>query len=165
MRYVAHKQYHCKSCNKAFNNTSVLLKHSCVAENQNSLENEMNSGNSENHLEINSGKVSSLPTCQICRKQFPNLKYLNTHMKTHRQKEPLPCIHCKKQFKTNIGLVNHVKNTHDEKKQYNCDHCEKQYKEKYSLKRHVAKYHQEGKNLSEDKESGAKKKTAFLPHL
>ncbi|XP_073966855.1 uncharacterized protein [Choristoneura fumiferana] len=140
--YVAHKLHHCKSCNKAFNNKSGLLNHSCIlAENNNSSENEMDSDRSENRLKIHTEKMAFLHTCKICRRQFSASYYLKVHMKSHTKYKPVSCIHCKKQFKAKAALMSHVTHTHAEKKTYNCDHCERQFVAKASLKSHVANMH------------------------
>ena len=72
-------------------------------------------------------------TCDICKKSFNKLNYLNSHKIIHTGQ--FSCDICKKSFTSKSNLQQHIQNVHGEVK-FSCNICDKLFSTKQNLKRH-----------------------------
>ncbi|XP_054284921.1 zinc finger protein 583-like [Macrosteles quadrilineatus] len=76
-------------------------------------------------------------TCNICDRQFTQLKYLLSHQQTHMMSEPVNCELCGKTFKRRYDLLRHKRRSHPEvDTMYQCDVCQKTFTDRLVANRH-----------------------------
>ena len=88
--------------------------------------------------------------CQICSKYFPDEESFHNHL-TEELASVAPntftcpdytCFLCKKTFKTEKGLNQHIGKLHTNKiKPYKCNYCSRAFKSKQLLKTHCEQVH------------------------
>ena len=74
--------------------------------------------------------------CPICRKEFSNSFWLETHIKIHTVNNPHVCSYCHQQFSSSSDLQEHL-TTHSEESLYPCPHCGKGFKTQRAMEKHI----------------------------
>lgn len=85
--------------------------------------------------------------CYICMRDFNSERGTSQHLNSHRFlvnnriNDSFKCKKCKKTFKTNINLENHIKIVHSLKREFNCKDCDWTFKKRSDLKHHKVRKH------------------------
>lgn len=95
----------------------------------------MTDGHGHFLLDSQSCDVANL-TCNICDRQFTQLKYLLSHQQTHLLAEPVACESCGKSFKRRYDLLRHKRRAHADQIIYECEVCHKTFSDRLSADRH-----------------------------
>ena len=74
-------------------------------------------------------------TCEICNKTFKHPMYLENHRKGHFTE--LPCEQCSKTYRSRLALRKHEKTAHCDETPYVCNQCGHGFKQAESLKKHM----------------------------
>lgn len=79
--------------------------------------------------------------CNVCKKQFINLKSFRKHLRTHIEDRPYKCKLCPRGFTEENYLNNHMR-THipDEQKPHECKICNKRFIHTTLLNKHMLKH-------------------------
>lgn len=79
--------------------------------------------------------------CNVCKKQFVNLKSFRKHLRTHIEDRPFKCKLCPRGFTEENYLNNHMR-THmpEEQKPHECEICKKRFIHMTLLTKHMLKH-------------------------
>ena len=113
------KQYGCKQCNKVFDSTASLSRHT------------------------NTVHVTRPPRkCPDCEKSFKLKRSLNEHRKAEHSgsEKPYKCNHCDKTFSYQSHWKRH-EDTHTDKHDHKCPVCLNSYSRAVELNRHITVKH------------------------
>ncbi|XP_058061734.1 zinc finger imprinted 3-like [Anopheles bellator] len=75
------------------------------------------------------------PTCEICTRNFQNLKTLRQHLRVHLDQKRFVCRHCCKSFFYRHHMLTHEV-THSDDRSFSCDQCPKSFATKNRLNWH-----------------------------
>lgn len=105
----------------------------------------VNHSSSPVQIEINPENIASSPiksllntpqlACDVCGKNFSNLRNLNRHKLLHTGTRPYQCDQCSKSFSEKQSLVIHLR-THTGEKPFACDLCGKRFSILSNMKNH-----------------------------
>lgn len=100
----------------------------------------VNNSSSPVQLEISPSPIKSLLNtpqlaCDVCGKNFSNLRNLNRHKLLHTGTRPYQCDQCSKSFSEKQSLVIHLR-THTGEKPFACDLCGKRFSILSNMKNH-----------------------------
>lgn len=109
-RHTGKKPHKCNQCEMAFSDPASLKCHALK------------------HLE------SRNYVCQICDKKFFTDKFLEIHMRIHKERD-FKCEYCEKGFYRRTELQIHVRN-HTGERPFACDKCPKKFAKKSYLNQH-----------------------------
>lgn len=98
----------------------------------------MKSGNNNKKIKRN------INQCNVCKKQFVNLKSFRKHLRTHIEDRPYKCKLCPRGFTEENYLNNHMR-THipDEQKPHECKICKRRFIHLTLLQKHLLKHSEE----------------------
>ncbi|XP_072034333.1 uncharacterized protein [Amphiura filiformis] len=89
------------------------------------------------HMKAHEAKQSGKRfRCEICNKEFLQLKDVKIHLKNHATNRPLTCEKCGKGFKTSAHLSRH-RSIHSDVKPLICQLCGKGFTHRYNLNGHL----------------------------
>lgn len=79
--------------------------------------------------------------CNVCKKQFINMKSFRKHLRTHIEDRPYKCKLCPRGFTEENYLNNHMR-THipEEQKPHECKICKKRFIHATLLNKHLSKH-------------------------
>ncbi|XP_051034676.1 zinc finger X-chromosomal protein-like [Phodopus roborovskii] len=107
----------CEMCNKGFHRPSELKKHAATH------------------------KSKKMHQCRHCDFKSPDPFVLSRHiLSVHTMSVPFKCKRCKRGFRQQCELQNHMK-THSGRKMYQCEYCEYSTTDASGFKRHVISIH------------------------
>jgi len=72
-------------------------------------------------------KKTSTYSCPCCSETFLSFRQLKQHMRTHDDLRPYKCVQCKKEYKRNAHLVQHVRTVHKGERPHRCLQCSKTF--------------------------------------
>ncbi|XP_077290566.1 uncharacterized protein LOC143914279 [Arctopsyche grandis] len=131
---------HCPICNKGFNSTSKLNRHTrthsdeilyrCDICNKGFI----HGGNFKVHLRMHTDERPF--SCTVCHKRCRQQQDLDKHMRTHTGERPHVCSVCERAFTTSSNLVAHER-IHRGEKPYICTVCQKAFCQSNELTKHV----------------------------
>ena len=133
------KQFKCNSCEKTFNQKSVLIRHEISHTGEKPFECSIcekrytKKVTLNNHMKVHYGIYDHV--CCICKKCFTDKSNLNVHMKIHYGIYDHVCYTCKKSFTDKSNLNKHMK-IHTNDRPYSCDICGKTFQRKYDMTKH-----------------------------
>ncbi|GIY29515.1 hypothetical protein CEXT_100751 [Caerostris extrusa] len=85
----------------------------------------------------NSREKGKKHVCDVCKKEFPFLSRLKTHMRIHTGEIPHVCNNCQMAFCEFSGLKKHMR-IHTGERPYSCKICQQTFTQSSNLNRHVA---------------------------
>ncbi|CRL05319.1 CLUMA_CG018230, isoform A [Clunio marinus] len=117
--HVKDENFKCHSCDKTFSRKANLDSHL-------------------NHVHTTERKFS----CDVCGLKLKTKSILRVHKKIHSTNPDdfLPCPTCKRQFKTQNQLTNHMI-SHNPMKRFKCTICPAEYKRSKELNSHISSLH------------------------
>ncbi|KAK7907241.1 hypothetical protein WMY93_015853 [Mugilogobius chulae] len=128
---AAKKRYHCPFCDKAFNTSSCMQRHTRIHTGEKVCQKQLSESST---FKIHTKKRPY--SCTFCIKKFPSKANLQMHMRTHTGDKPFSCPICMKSFSQNSNLSRHM-NIHTGAKPYICSICNKSFLFKNSRDRHL----------------------------
>ena len=115
--------------------------------------------------------LAPMPAVNQLTFQSPNLTYLNnvkldygTQTKGTFSPKVFNCPQCKRTFKHEKNLTNHIKSKHENGTQtFKCDECDKVYMQKHNLEEHILVHHRNQRfNCTQCDMVYASKKTLYI---
>ncbi|KAF2896587.1 hypothetical protein ILUMI_09589 [Ignelater luminosus] len=119
------------------------------------------------------GKASALKKlkrntnqCNVCKKQFINLKSFRKHLRTHIEDRPYKCKLCPRGFTEENYLNNHMR-THmpEDQKPYQCKLCSKRFIHTTLLNKHLLKHSGEKPFVCKICNKGCYAENSLLKHM
>ncbi|KAF5291845.1 hypothetical protein FQA39_LY14182 [Lamprigera yunnana] len=119
------------------------------------------------------GKTSALKKlkrntnqCNVCKKQFINLKSFRKHLRTHIEDRPYKCKVCPRGFTEENYLNNHMR-THmpEDQKPYQCKLCNKRFIHTTLLTKHLLKHSGEKPFVCKICNKGCYAENSLLKHM
>lgn len=123
----------CELCNRTFLLEKELMKHLKIE-----------------HL------IERQVECDLCKRTFKSLGYLNNHLRSHNSEKPFPCTYCERAFKRKHNMIAHTQITHlglnattyesmlsasmnkkQKVKLFTCAFCQEKFKLKMVYQNHV----------------------------
>lgn len=104
--------------------------------------------------------------CNVCKKQFINLKSFRKHLRTHIEDRPFKCKLCPRGFTEENYLNNHMR-THmpDEQKPHECKICKKRFIHATLLNKHLLKHTGEKPFVCKICNKGCYAENSLLKHM
>ncbi|KAJ8956839.1 hypothetical protein NQ318_014253 [Aromia moschata] len=104
--------------------------------------------------------------CNVCKKQFINLKSFRKHLKTHIEDRPYKCKLCPRGFTEENYLNNHMR-THvpEEQKPHECKVCKKRFIHVTLLNKHMLKHSGEKPFVCKICNKGCYAENSLLKHM
>ncbi|CAN7998151.1 unnamed protein product [Ixodes pacificus] len=92
---------------------------------------------------VPAGRLPKAPVqCPLCKKEFKNNRTLKEHIKRHPNTVRHVCERCGEGITTNVGLIKHM-NQHNRQaaRKYKCLFCSKCFQTSFSVSRHMRNIH------------------------
>ncbi|CAH0557987.1 unnamed protein product [Brassicogethes aeneus] len=128
----------------------------------------MMSKNNGNGALMSSKKLLKRNTnqCNVCKKQFVNMKSFRKHLRTHIEDRPFKCKLCPRGFTEENYLNNHMR-THvpDEQKPHECKTCNKRFIHPTLLSKHMLKHSGEKPFVCKICNKGCYAENSLLKHM
>ncbi|KAK4879259.1 hypothetical protein RN001_007405 [Aquatica leii] len=104
--------------------------------------------------------------CNVCKKQFINLKSFRKHLRTHIEDRPYKCKLCPRGFTEENYLNNHMR-THmpEDQKPYQCKLCNKRFIHTTLLNKHLLKHSGEKPFVCKICNKGCYAENSLLKHM
>ncbi|CAG9863341.1 unnamed protein product [Phyllotreta striolata] len=104
--------------------------------------------------------------CNVCKKQFINLKSFRKHLRTHIEDRPFKCKVCNRGFTEENYLNNHMR-THvpDDQKPHECEVCKKRFIHNTLLTKHMLKHSGEKPFVCKICNKGCYAENSLLKHM
>ncbi|KAJ8967812.1 hypothetical protein NQ314_002621 [Rhamnusium bicolor] len=104
--------------------------------------------------------------CNVCKKQFINLKSFRKHLRTHIEDRPYKCKVCPRGFTEENYLNNHMR-THvpEEQKPHECKICKKRFIHVTLLNKHTLKHSGEKPFVCKICNKGCYAENSLLKHM
>lgn len=104
--------------------------------------------------------------CNVCKKQFINLKSFRKHLRTHIEDRPYKCKLCPRGFTEENYLNNHMR-THipEDQKPHECEVCKKRFIHVTLLNKHMLKHSGEKPFVCKICNKGCYAENSLLKHM
>ncbi|CAG9813870.1 unnamed protein product [Phaedon cochleariae] len=104
--------------------------------------------------------------CNVCKKQFINMKSFRKHLRTHIEDRPFKCKLCPRGFTEENYLNNHMR-THlpEEQKPHECEVCKKRFIHVTLLNKHMLKHSGEKPFVCKICNKGCFAENSLLKHM
>lgn len=104
--------------------------------------------------------------CNVCKKQFVNLKSFRKHLRTHIEDRPYKCKLCPRGFTEENYLNNHMR-THipEDQKPHECEICKRRFIHMTLLNKHMLKHSGEKPFVCKICNKGCYAENSLLKHM
>ncbi|XP_018330469.1 gastrula zinc finger protein XlCGF57.1 [Agrilus planipennis] len=104
--------------------------------------------------------------CNVCKKQFINLKSFRKHLRTHMEDRPYNCKLCPRSFTEEYYLNNHMRiHMPDEQKPHECEICKKRFIHATLLNKHMLRHTGEKPFVCNICNKGCYAENSLLKHM
>ncbi|XP_023943711.2 zinc finger protein 883 [Bicyclus anynana] len=140
------KRIQCKVCDKTFASYGARyrhnkIKHLGIKQHCDECGKDVVSLRNHHLLMHSAGKLPH--ECVPCGRRFISRAKRDLHMARHTKDRPYVCDMCDKDFRHNIGLLQHKRQVHDKEKTHLCQICPKRFFKKYNLLVHLRSHSNE----------------------
>ncbi|XP_039754545.1 zinc finger protein 624-like isoform X2 [Pararge aegeria] len=135
------KRIQCKVCDKTFASYGARYRHNKIKHlgiKQHCDECGKDVVSLRNHRLVMHSNGNLPHECVPCGRRFISKAKRDLHMVKHTKDRPYVCDMCDKDFRHNIGLLQHKRQVHDKEKTHLCQICSKRFFKKYNLQVHLS---------------------------
>jgi len=146
--YHGEPQFECFICQTKFREARLLKRHhrlyheggerptfTCVI----CVKDFISDQSYKNHMQMFHEESDTIIICNICGKEFKNVKLHRVHMRFHEQKRKnltFTCETCGKEYKSKVSLESHIDTIHKGLRNFDCDICGKLFTRANTLRTH-----------------------------